>query len=103
MNIDASRFAAPALCIVDMQNDFVRRGAPLEVADARATLGTHRRLIGRATRAPRQARAGASPFLIEITRISSTVATISTAAIIDNPCASLPVVVLRYPRSCGEK
>ena len=45
MNIDASRFAAPALCIVDMQNDFVRQGAPLEVADARATLGAHQRLI----------------------------------------------------------
>ena len=45
MDVDALRFSAPALCIVDMQNDFVRRGAPLEVPDARATLGVHQRLI----------------------------------------------------------
>ena len=43
--IDDQRFAAPALLIVDMQNDFVRAGAPLEVADARATFDVHRRLI----------------------------------------------------------
>lgn len=43
--IDDTRFAAPALLIVDMQNDFVRAGAPLEVADARATLDVHRHLI----------------------------------------------------------
>ena len=43
--MDDTRFAAPALLIVDMQNDFVRAGAPLEVADARATFDVHRRLI----------------------------------------------------------
>lgn len=43
--IDPDRFTAPALLIVDMQNDFVRTGAPLEVADARATFDVHRRLI----------------------------------------------------------
>ena len=35
----------PALIVVDMQNDFVRAGAPLEVPDARATLPHHRRLL----------------------------------------------------------
>lgn len=35
----------PALVIVDMQNDFVRAGAPLEVAAARDTIASHRRLI----------------------------------------------------------
>lgn len=39
------RFARPALVIVDMQNDFVRAGAPLEVPDARATIPVHRRLL----------------------------------------------------------
>jgi nicotinamidase-related amidase len=34
-----------ALVIVDMQNDFVRRGAPLEVPDARATIEPHRALL----------------------------------------------------------
>jgi nicotinamidase-related amidase len=34
-----------ALVIVDMQNDFVRRGAPLEVPDARSTVEPHRRLL----------------------------------------------------------
>lgn len=34
-----------ALIIVDMQNDFVRAGAPLEVPSARGTIETHRRLI----------------------------------------------------------
>lgn len=34
-----------ALVIVDMQNDFVRQGAPLEVADARGTIAPHRALI----------------------------------------------------------
>ena len=43
--IDDTRLAAPALLIVDMQNDFVRAGAPLEVADARATFEAHRHLI----------------------------------------------------------
>lgn len=45
MNVDATRFTAPALLVVDMQNDFVRAGAPLEVPDARATIEAHRRLI----------------------------------------------------------
>lgn len=45
MDIDHTRFDAPALCIVDMQNDFVREGAPLEVPDARATFAAHRLLI----------------------------------------------------------
>ena len=45
MMIDEQRFAAPALLIIDMQNDFVRAGAPLEVADARATFEVHRQLI----------------------------------------------------------
>jgi nicotinamidase-related amidase len=35
----------PALIVVDMQNDFVRAGAPLEVPDARSTLPQHRRLL----------------------------------------------------------
>lgn len=34
-----------ALIVVDMQNDFVRAGAPLEVPDARATLKVHQHLI----------------------------------------------------------
>ena len=37
-----------ALFIVDMQNDFVREGAPLEVPDARTTFDAHRRLIDHA-------------------------------------------------------
>ena len=41
----AERVADPALLIVDMQNDFVRAGAPLEVPDARATIPAQRRLI----------------------------------------------------------
>lgn len=45
MDVDARRYKSPALCIVDMQNDFVRVGAPLEVADARATFAAHLRLI----------------------------------------------------------
>src|SRR5687768_14196460 len=44
------RLRRPALLIVDMQNDFVREGAPLEVPDARATLPAHRRLIEAARR-----------------------------------------------------
>ena len=43
----AERVADPALLIVDMQNDFVRAGAPLEVPDARATIAAQRRLAGR--------------------------------------------------------
>jgi nicotinamidase-related amidase len=37
--------ASVALVVVDMQNDFVRVGAPLEVADARSTIPVQRRLI----------------------------------------------------------
>lgn len=50
----ADRVRNPALVIVDMQNDFVREGAPLEVPDARATIDAHRRLIAafRARRLP---------------------------------------------------
>jgi len=39
------RWNKPALLIVDMQNDFVRVGAPMEVPDARATIPHHQRLI----------------------------------------------------------
>jgi len=35
-----------ALIVVDMQNDFVRVGAPLEVPDARETIDVHRELLG---------------------------------------------------------
>jgi nicotinamidase-related amidase len=41
----AERLSRPALVVVDMQNDFVRVGAPLEVADARATISAHRALL----------------------------------------------------------
>jgi nicotinamidase-related amidase len=34
-----------ALLVVDMQNDFVRVGAPLEVSDARETIAVHRELL----------------------------------------------------------
>jgi nicotinamidase-related amidase len=40
-----SRVEQAALVVVDMQNDFVRVGAPLEVPDARATIAAQRRLI----------------------------------------------------------
>jgi nicotinamidase-related amidase len=39
------RFAKPALLIVDMQNDFVRVGAPMEVPKARDTISQHQQLI----------------------------------------------------------
>jgi len=39
------RWAAPALLIVDMQNDFVRKGAPMEVPDARVTIPQHQELL----------------------------------------------------------
>ena len=39
------RLRDPALVIVDMQNDFVREGAPLEVPQARSTIPTIRRLL----------------------------------------------------------
>lgn len=45
MSDASARYLDPALLIVDMQNDFVRVGAPLEVPDARATLPSHVRLI----------------------------------------------------------
>jgi nicotinamidase-related amidase len=41
----AERVVAPALLVVDMQNDFVRTGAPLEVPDARATIAATQRLL----------------------------------------------------------
>ncbi|HEX2887059.1 isochorismatase family cysteine hydrolase [Vineibacter terrae] len=41
----ADRGRDPALLVVDMQNDFVRVGAPLEVPAARDTVAAHRRLI----------------------------------------------------------
>ncbi len=52
MTID--RFAHPALVVVDMQNDFVRVGAPLEVPDARSTIAVHQELLEvcRALRVP---------------------------------------------------
>lgn len=39
------RVRRPALLIVDMQNDFVRVGAALEVADARATIPANQALL----------------------------------------------------------
>jgi len=39
------RFTKPALLIVDMQNDFVRVGAPMEVPQARDTIAQHQQLI----------------------------------------------------------
>lgn len=42
---DQTDIPRSALLIVDMQNDFVREEAPLEVPDARATIMAHRRLI----------------------------------------------------------
>jgi len=41
----AERIADAALLVVDMQNDFVRTGAPLEVVEARDTIAPIRRLI----------------------------------------------------------
>ena len=38
-------FKRPALVVVDMQNDFVRVGAPLEVPEARLTIPVHQELI----------------------------------------------------------
>lgn len=37
--------SSPALVVVDMQNDFVRVGAPAEVPDARRTIPANRRLV----------------------------------------------------------
>jgi nicotinamidase-related amidase len=39
------RIRRPALLVVDMQNDFVRAGAPLEVPHARETIAVQRRLL----------------------------------------------------------
>jgi nicotinamidase-related amidase len=39
------RFANPALIVVDMQNDFVRVGAPLEVPESRETIPAHQTLL----------------------------------------------------------
>src|SRR4051794_28022371 len=36
---------SPALVVVDMQNDFVRVGAPLEVPTSRATIATQARML----------------------------------------------------------
>lgn len=41
------RFAHPALVVVDMQNDFVRVGAPLEVPTSRETIAAHQDLLAR--------------------------------------------------------
>src|SRR5258705_8660713 len=35
----------PALVVVDMQNDFVRIGAPLEVPESRPTIRVHQSLL----------------------------------------------------------
>jgi nicotinamidase-related amidase len=50
----ALRQDSSALIVVDMQNDFVRVGAPLEVPDARETIDAHLQLLGwfRARRRP---------------------------------------------------
>lgn len=45
MPIFENRYENPALIIVDMQNDFVRSGAPLEVPDSRDTIPAHNNLI----------------------------------------------------------
>ena len=39
------RFAHPAMLVVDMQNDFVRVGAPLEVPESRQTIPVHKTLL----------------------------------------------------------
>ena len=39
------RWVNPALLIIDMQNDFVRMGAPMEVPDARMTIPQHQELL----------------------------------------------------------
>lgn len=40
------RLRDPALLVIDMQNDFVRVGAPLEVPDARTTIAPVQHLLG---------------------------------------------------------
>jgi nicotinamidase-related amidase len=45
MTEQPNTFEDPALLIVDMQNDFVRQDAPLQVPDALATVPAHQALI----------------------------------------------------------
>jgi nicotinamidase-related amidase len=45
MIAEQERLRNAALVVVDMQNDFVRKGAPLEVPDARQTIAAHQALI----------------------------------------------------------
>ncbi|MDP6690797.1 MAG: isochorismatase family cysteine hydrolase [Alphaproteobacteria bacterium] len=45
MTEQPNTFEDPALLIVDMQNDFVRQDAPLQVPDALATVAAHQALI----------------------------------------------------------
>ena len=45
MTEQSNTFENPALLIVDMQNDFVRQDAPLQVPDALATIAAHQALI----------------------------------------------------------
>ncbi len=45
MTEQTNPYRNPALLIVDMQNDFVRRDAPLEVPDALGTVPAHLALI----------------------------------------------------------
>jgi nicotinamidase-related amidase len=45
MSEQPNTFEDPALLIVDMQNDFVRQDAPLQVPDALATVAAHQALI----------------------------------------------------------
>ena len=43
--VKTDSLANAALIVVDMQNDFVREGAPMEVPDARKTIEQHKQLI----------------------------------------------------------
>ena len=45
MSEQPNTFEDPALLIVDMQNDFVRQDAPLQVPDALATVAAHQALM----------------------------------------------------------
>ena len=44
----SDQFGKPALVVVDMQNDFVRVGAPLEVPESRPTIPVHQALLAAA-------------------------------------------------------
>ncbi|MBL7697394.1 MAG: cysteine hydrolase [Chitinophagaceae bacterium] len=44
-SLQAQPQSKTALLIVDMQNDFVRKGAPMEVSDARNTINANQQLI----------------------------------------------------------